>query len=698
MRPSRHARNTSSFIEVQPVVQLWIARILFPLGGHLRWLTKEGFSDESLAIALGLESLLNVDEEDFPYRKTALAVRKYFEKQQLQLRDATVPTPLQDNITRLESLIGLSSTDCRILEFAVLLKSNRILEEVADFLGQMSSTRMFYVVSIILSIPEPQVRKSLSQSGVLSKSGLLSVDHNAKRGLHDKLDLLSESFADLLVSTDADPVILMRDTILKSDVATLTLEDFSHIEKPLTLLRHYLRQSLLEERKGVNVFIYGSPGTGKTQLARVLAKELDSWLFEVASEDDDGDPITGERRLRAYRSAQSLLANTEALLLFDEVEDVFSDAHSDFGSRSTGQVHKGWINRSLEDNAVPTIWVSNARECIDPAYLRRFDMVLELPVPPKRQRERILQSTCGDLLDAPALRRLAESERLAPAVVARAADVTRSIGTALGKVDAAAALELLIGNTLEAQGHKPLRHSDPNPAAELYDPAFINSDADLVEVGHGLSRSMAGRICLYGPPGTGKTAYARHLADQLGIPLLVKRASDILGMYVGQSEQNMARAFKEAERDGALLLIDEVDSFLQDRRAANQGWEISHVNEMLTQMEAFPGIFIASTNLMSGMDQAALRRFDLKVKFDFLSPQQSQELLRRFCQNLTLEEPQQGELSRVANLRNLTPGDFALVIRQGRFRPIVNSSALVDALEAECALKEGRKSSIGFLH
>ncbi|MEI2625957.1 MAG: AAA family ATPase [Giesbergeria sp.] len=72
-----------------------------------------------------------------------------------------------------------------------------------------------------------------------------------------------------------------------------------------------------------------------------------------------------------------------------------------------------------------------------------------------------------------------------------------------------------------------------------------------------------------------------------------------MSMWVGGNEKNIARHSMQAEQDGCrCLLIDEVDSFLQDRRGAQRGWEVSLVNEMLTQMESFPGVFIASTNLM----------------------------------------------------------------------------------------------------
>ena len=144
-------------------------------------------------------------------------------------------------------------------------------------------------------------------------------------------------------------------------------------------------------------------------------------------------------------------------------------------------------------------------------------------------------------------------------------------------------------------------------------------------------------------------------------------------------------------------MIDEVDGFLQDRRDAARSWEVTLVNEMLTQMESFSGVFIASTNLMNGLDQAALRRFDLKVKFGFLKPEQVSELLRRHCVEMGLPIPQQTQLEKVMRMQQLTPGDFATVCRQNRFRPIVSTDVLVAALEAECAMKECSKAAIGFL-
>lgn len=697
MANRRRARYSKMPLELPPIIHLWLLRLLVPLGGHRDFIQPHGFNNDTLAEILGLGAWLEPDSGDFNAKAARAELRKLHQAGERKHVGVTAPACLRRNVERLSGLVGLSDTDCRILEFAVMIQNERLLDDTADWLGQLSSVKVFHALAGVLDLPEPDVRKALSAQGILARSGLVSVERTCSTTLRGKLDLLSDNFADHIFSSDTDPVSLLRDTVAVGSPAELELTDYGQIGPSLSILRPYLKKSMNTGRKGVNVFLHGDPGTGKSQLAKALAKELSCELFEVASEDSDGDPVNGERRLRAFRAAQSFFAQRRAIIVFDEVEDVFNDGDSFFGRKSTAQTRKAWINRMLEENPVPTLWLSNSIHGLDSAFIRRFDMVIELPVPPKAQRERIIRKTCSDLLDTAAVARIAEAEALAPAVVARAASVVRSIRDELGETGTAPAIELLIGNTLEAQGHRPILKHDPNRLPEVYDPAFIHADSDLALVAGGLLKTRSGRLCLYGPPGTGKTAYGRWLAGLMGVPLLVKRASDILSKYVGEDERNIARAFRQAEQDGALLLIDEVDNFLQDRRGARNSWEISLVNEMLTQMESFSGVFMASTNLMSGLDQAALRRFDLKVKFDYLKPEQAGELLRRYGRTLGLPVPAPAEMASLMRLSKLTPGDFAAVVRQSRFRPIVTVAALVAALAAECAVKQGAQASIGFV-
>jgi transitional endoplasmic reticulum ATPase len=685
---------------LNPLIQLWLLRLLVPLGGHSDFIGALGFSSDSLARALGLGDMMDPVSGEFDERGARLNLRRLHRAIDKGDDMPSVRSSLTDNIARLATVVGLTQTDCRILEFAVLVHTDQALGEAGDTLGFLSTAKLVHILSILLGLPGREIQAALGAQSVMARSGLVVVDRSERRTLCGKLDLLSDTFANYVIEADADPLSLLRDTVTLSPEGHLTMDDFSHAAHTLDVLRPYLRQSISTGRKGVNVFMHGRPGTGKSQLAKALAKEVGCELFEVASEDSDGDPVTGARRLRAFRAAQSFFSSRQAIILFDEAEDVFSDSEGAFGRKSTAQTRKAWMNRMLEENAVPTIWLSNSRGGMDPAFIRRFDMVFELPVPPKGQRARIINQASSGMLDARRVAMIAESDALAPAVVTKAASVVQSIRGVLGEDRAAAAIEMLISGTLEAQGHAPIPPDRASRLPDLYDPALVHADADLHELARGLVKCGSGRLCMYGPPGTGKTAFGRWLAEEMGVPLHVKRASDLMSMWVGGNERNIAQVFRQAQAEGALLLIDEVDSFLRDRRFAKAGWEASMVNEMLTQMESFAGVFIASTNLMEGLDQAALRRFDLKVKFDYLRFDQASQMLCRYCESMALGVPMQAHFTRLATLTMLTPGDFAAVVRQVRFRPVASTDALVLALEAECSIKEdyrAARSPMGFL-
>jgi SpoVK/Ycf46/Vps4 family AAA+-type ATPase len=208
-----------------------------------------------------------------------------------------------------------------------------------------------------------------------------------------------------------------------------------------------------------------------------------------------------------------------------------------------------------------------------------------------------------------------------------------------------------------------------------------------------------GCLCFHGAPGTGKTALAEHLAQQLERPLMIRRASDLVSKFVGETEQQMAAMFREAEAEKAVLLLDEADSFLQDRRGAQRTYEVTEVNEMLQGMERYSGIFICTTNLMDSIDQAALRRFTFKIRFRPLSAEQRETMfvVEALGGEATRLEPELAQ--RLARLDQLCPGDFAAVKRQvDILGETLEPGEFLAQLEAEHRIKpevrEARK--IGF--
>jgi SpoVK/Ycf46/Vps4 family AAA+-type ATPase len=279
-----------------------------------------------------------------------------------------------------------------------------------------------------------------------------------------------------------------------------------------------------------------------------------------------------------------------------------------------------------------------------------------------------------------ALEGLGAESTLAPGHLERLAAVLRTMAPT-DDVDGAALLRSLMLQTMKALDVTPqaAAHGTGMP----YRAECVNADVDLGSLASALVGQPSARLCLHGPSGTGKTEWARQLASALGRPLHVKRISELKGMFVGQTEQLIAAAFRDAEAAGAALLIDEADSLLGDRERASQQWEVSMVNEMLTCMERFEGVFMATTNRVDAMDTASARRFDFKVGFDYLSTPQVRVLFADLLLALDVVVPVALPLNLDA-LRVLTPGDFVNVYRQARLLPEVRGlERLLELLERE---------------
>src|SRR5690606_29155470 len=124
-----------------------------------------------------------------------------------------------------------------------------------------------------------------------------------------------------------------------------------------------------------------------------------------------------------------------------------------------------------------------------------------------------------------------------------------------------ATVAFLVNATLKAQGFEQLERSQGQTLPSFYSPSLVNADVPLDGLLGGLRQHPEARLCFYGPPGTGKTAFGHWLAHELEKPLMVRRVSDLVSPYVGVTEKNLARTFEKAGEEGAVLLLDEVDSF-----------------------------------------------------------------------------------------------------------------------------------------
>ena len=184
---------------------------------------------------------------------------------------------------------------------------------------------------------------------------------------------------------------------------------------------------------------------------------------------------------------------------------------------------------------------------------------------------------------------------------------------------------------------------------------MVSTSTDLKVLVEKLKKSKikAYSLLLYGEPGCGKTYFGNYLAQELGMNIIKKKASDMLSRFVGESEKQIAAAFQEAIDNNAILILDECDSLLTDRSKAHQDFQVSSVNTMLTCMESHPLPFICSTNLKSWLDKASMRRFVFKIKYEEMNYKNLQAGINEyFGKKFKIKE------NEVKDLKHITAGDF----------------------------------------
>ena len=622
-------------------------------------------------------------------------------------------TLVEKNIDALSGLLQLNKAEQALLLYGTLARYQRDLRSILVEFKVNNAPEAYAAIAEIAGVNATEVGEALRAGSRLERIGLvenLISEHN----ITDLADLMkvSEKLPPVLMREYRDQNELMAVFTRPCAKSGLGLSDFSFVEEDAQVLCSLLSNAVARKEPGVNVLLYGPPGTGKTELAKVVAQACGLELFEVEYADRDGNSLSGRDRYRSLQIAQVFLkGSAQAALLFDEVEDVFPPISSEAAQlmaraeqvvapASNSVSGKAWVNQILESNAVPTIWVTNRIEQIDPAFRRRFAYHLELKSPPPGAREGLVRKTLdGTPVSDAFIAKLTERKGLTPAQIRTA---VRFAGLASSdRAGMESLIERQLKNSDQALGNQP-QDGRARRSVTTYDLEMLNVESrfELPRIVQALKARGHGTLCFYGAPGTGKTALAEHIAKSLERPLLVKQASDLMSKFVGETEQNMAAMFREAENEKAVLLLDEADSFLQDRRGAQRTYEVTEVNEMLQGMERFAGIFVCTTNLLDRIDQAALRRFTFKIKFQPLTTAQREKMFvtEALAGDAALLTPEIG--ARLARLEQLCPGDFAAVKRQVDILATeLSAGEFLDQLEAEHRIKpEVREArNIGFL-
>jgi transitional endoplasmic reticulum ATPase len=520
--------------------------------------------------------------------------------------------------------------------------------------------------------------------------------------------------------------VLQTPDYLTAGPVQVGYEDIGGLDKELSLVREMvelpLRYSEVFDRLGIEVpkgvLLYGSPGTGKTLIARAIAHEAKLHFIKV-----NGPEIIhkyyGESEARLREIFEEATSKSPSVVFIDEIDAIApkrADVLGDVEKRVVAQL------LALMDGMVPrghvvVIGATNIPERVDPALRRpgRFDREITIPVPNAEGRRAILKIHSRRMPLAPDV----DLERLGQVTHGFVGADLQALCKEAGMVAFRRYLQVIGGGNPEALLNTTenlqiisedfltaLREIEPSATREFFIEKPTDKWADvggLTEIketlvsmidwpykypelfGEGKLTPARG-ILFTGPSGTGKTLLAKVMASESGLNFIPINGPILFSKWLGESEKALHEIFKRAKQSApCILFFDEIDALITKRGAGSEVGVPERVasqffNELDKLSDFSEVIILGATNREDLLDPALTRAGRLDFVLSFPMPDEGARL--QILEIHTKDRPLDADVD-LRELAEATEGmvgsDLAFICKRATLLAIANVIGLPPA-------------------
>ena len=500
---------------------------------------------------------------------------------------------------------------------------------------------------------------------------MINTYQNHVFSIHDSIVLSTQmggKIQFIVTSTKpAKPVIVTENTIFKlgsmtkavdSSIPRITYDELGGLKNEVQKIREMvelpMRHPELFEKIGVEapkgVLLYGSPGTGKTLLAKAVAGETNA-NFTYLSGPEIMGKYYGESEERLREFFKQAEENAPSIIFIDEIDSIAPKREE-----VSGDVEKRIVSQLLtlmdgmkSRGKVVVIAATNRPDSLDPALRRpgRFDREIEIGIPDEEGRLAILNiHTRGMPIDEKvdlkaiskithgfvgadlevlakeaamrSLRRIMpeidlDQEKISQEILQKIQITNEDFRDALKEVRPSALREVLIQTPNVTWDDVGGLESLKEELREAIEWPIKHKDAfDYVNV------ETPKGILLHGPTGTGKTLIAKAVAKMTESNFISIKGPELLSKWVGESEKGVREIFRKARLAApCIIFLDELDALVPRRGGSSDSHVTENVvSQILTEIDGLEELhnvlIIGATNRLDIVDPAILRpgRFD----------------------------------------------------------------------------------------